>query len=131
MDEEGKCRAYLFFTFLYAPIFPISCVLFKRKITRSNIFQIEWEEKTAMKGADILLIYFKGWVFYPLLIFAPLLICIIEVYLWLGLPEAYHGYFFAFAIIYLITIIWILSDRYDALGLPKNYKKILRERAKK
>jgi len=121
--EDGTYTAYKVFTFLYAPIFPICKLRLKRKITKTNYFEIEFQEPEEMELKAILWIYIKGWIIYPIILFTPLAIVVIEVYAALGLPEGLYNYFIGFAIIYLIIIVWILSGCYESQGLPNDYTK--------
>jgi hypothetical protein len=125
--DDGTCMAYKVFTFLYAPIFPIAKIHFKRRITKSNSFELEWEEKVEMQAMEILWIYLKGWIVYPIILFTPLAISVIEVYTALGLPPDYYNWCIGFAITYLAVVVWILADRYEEQGLPKGYKQLLKE----
>lgn len=126
VEPDGTYTAYKVFTFLYAPIIPLSKIRAKRKLTKSNFFELEWEEKGEMALKSILWIYVKGWILYPILLFTPLVFVVIEVYTALGLPEKLYNYFIGFALVYLIVVVWILSDKYDEQGLPKGYKKSLK-----
>ncbi len=126
--EDGTYTAYKVFTFLYAPIFPICKMRLKRKITKLNYFELELQEPIKMELKAILWIYFKGWIIYPIILFTPLAIAVIEVYTALGLPEGLYNYFIGFAIIYLMIVVWILSGRYESQGLPKNYENMIKSK---
>lgn len=123
IGEDGTYTAYKVFTFLYAPIIPICKMRLKRKITKPNYFELEFQEPEKMELKVVLWIYFKGWIIYPIILFTPLAIAVIEVYTALGLPEGLYNYFIGFAIIYLMIVVWILSGRYESQGLPNDYIK--------
>lgn len=125
--DDGTCTAYKVFTFLYAPIFPICKIQFKRIISKSNYFEIEWEEKREMELLAIVWIYIKGWIVYPIVLFGPLAICVIEVYTALGLPPNYYNLSIGFAISYMAVMVWILANKYEEQGLPKGYKQGMKE----
>ncbi|MFT5818992.1 MAG: hypothetical protein ACI8ZM_000214 [Crocinitomix sp.] len=121
--DDGTYTAYKVVTFLYAPIFPICKMRLKRRITKSNLFELELEVPEKMELKSILWIYVKGWIVYPMILFAPLALSVIEVYTAIGLPDNLYNYFFGFALVYLIIVVWILSDRYDTQGLPIEFVK--------
>jgi len=47
-----------------------------------------------------------------------------------GQRPDYYNWFIGFAITYLavvvVVVVWILADRYEAQGLPKGYKQLLK-----
>ncbi len=98
----------------------------KRKITKPNYFELEFQEPEKMELKVVLWIYFKGWIIYPIILFTPLAIAVIEVYTALGLPEGLYNYFIGFAIIYMVIVVWILSGRYELQGLPNDYEKMIK-----
>jgi hypothetical protein len=118
MAEDGSYTAYKVFTFLYAPIFPICKMRLKRKVTKSSVFELESETIEKMELKSILWIYLKGWIIYPIILFSPLAFSVREVYTAVGLPESLYNYFFGFALVYLMLLVWVLADRYDRQGLP-------------
>ena len=127
LDEEGCYTAYQFFTFLFLPIFPIHKWRMKRALSDHREFNTTFLEKLPMKGVEIMGIYLRSLILYPALIFWPFPIAVREVYFALNLPRNYYDYFVGFAIVYFIVVIWILFNRYERQGLPKNYKTLLRE----
>ena len=126
---DGTCEGYYWFTFIYAPIIPLKKIKFIRELTDKDMFEFREIEVLPKQTNEVLYTYFKGWVIYPILIFWPMPIAVTEVYHdILHLPDNLYNYMIAFAIIYLIVMVWILADRYEVQGLPKDWKEQMKER---
>lgn len=124
-DEKGECMAYWFFTFLWIPIAPVKKIRFER--TAQNDWHIVVLGKEPMVVSEVLLIYFRFLVIYPIVIFWPMPLAVTEVYNdLLKWPEDYYNYMIAFAIIWLVVVTWVLLARYNRMGLPKNINEILK-----
>ena len=130
LDKEGCYTADKWFTFLYLPILPVKRMKMKRTITKSNVSQIQFVSKSKIDPLSKLKSAFWGWIIYPSIIFWPLPMVVIEVYEVLELPADMHSLAFGFLIFYMLVVIWILTDRYQEQGLPKNYRQILRDQKK-
>ena len=129
VQSDRTCEGYYWFTFLYAPFIPLRKIKFIRELTDRDMFEFREIEELPKETGEILYTYFKGWVIYPLVIFWPIPIVVTEVYHGvLHLPDNLYNWAIAFAIIYLIVLVWVLADKYEAQGLPKDYKQQLLER---
>lgn len=102
----------------------------KRAITKSNNSQLEYIEESKIDGLSIFKSFVWGWIIYPVIILWPMPFMVIELYQSLGFPENLHSLFFASVIIYMLIMVWILADRYEEQGLPKNYKQVLKDQKK-
>lgn len=126
--SEAFWEGYIWFTFLYAPVFPLRKVRFYWVLQDQN-FEFQEIEKLPMNGREIVWSYIKGWILFPVLLFWPIPFLVTEVYHgMLHLPDGLYNWLFGFGIIYLIVVIWILADRYEAQGLPPDHREQLKAR---
>ncbi|MFT4602761.1 MAG: hypothetical protein ACI857_002948 [Arenicella sp.] len=130
LDVQGCYTSDKWFTFLYLPIIPLKRMKMKRAITKSNNSQLEYIEESKIDGLSIFKSFVWGWIIYPVIILWPMPFMVIELYQSLGFPENLHSLFFASVIIYMLIMVWILADRYEEQGLPKNYKQVLKDQKK-
>lgn len=126
-DENGICEAYWWITFLYLPIYPIKKVSFVREFSPEQTWEFREIERLNKSSKEILWTLLKFLCFYPVLIFWPMPFAVTEVYHGLGLPEnLYNGLVF-FAIAWLGVIVLVLASRYEKMGLPDNYRQIMKQ----
>lgn len=73
-DHEGNCTATQWFTFIFIPIFPIA--RYKLKPIKKVPFRFEFQtiSKQKIVLTEILQTYLFGWILFPALIFAPLVL---------------------------------------------------------
>lgn len=114
-DETGCCEATLWFTFLFAPLFPLARHRLRRHLSPDGrFFRYERVAKTPLLGKEILRTYLFGWLLFPLLLFWPGVLAFREVWQGLGLPESLYTAAIAFAIVWLIVFSWKLMDWHEA-----------------
>lgn len=124
---DGTCEGYYWFTFLYAPIYPIRKIRFERRLTERDFFEFFELQNLKTDRMEVLNTYLKGWLLYPILIFWPIPLVVTEVYHGvLHGPEALYNWFIAFALIWIVVIVWRLADQYERQGLPPDYREQMR-----
>ena len=137
-NEQGVITATCWFTFIYLPIIPLWRAELIREITNPNEFRYWVINKQPIQIKEVLQTYMFGWIITPLLWFGPLILCIKEIAMYMGLLssepvnvfshfEWYEG-MIVFSILYMLVFTWKWKDWDEKRGLPKNYKEILRER---
>jgi hypothetical protein len=125
-QADQSFTAYWCVTFLYFPVWPIRKIHFKRTLQRDHQNTMFWDfedlGRMKMNGIELLRIYFRFVLIYPILIFWPFPFVVAEMYTYLNLPQEYYNWAIGFAIVWLAAIVWILSNKYDRTGLPDDWQ---------
>jgi heme/copper-type cytochrome/quinol oxidase subunit 4 len=100
------------------------------------VFQYQVVEKFKLQPVEVLKTYIYGWFVAPLLLFGPLILCVKQVALSLGLPlslyetdkgtTALFNICITAGILNLVVMVLLWSRWDEARGLPKNYKELLK-----
>src|SRR5262245_56713815 len=86
-DEQDRCYATLWFTFLYAPLVPIHrCRLQLLPHESGTGFTYAELERTPLSGREVASTLLFSWLLVPLLLAGPLVPIIEEVRVKLGIP---------------------------------------------
>lgn len=121
-DENGIATATNWFTFIYLPIFPSIRVRVRFLPHQGSGFSFELLSYEKLVFKEILKTYLFGWILFPLMIFAPAVLTIKQVWIQIGLPEMIHIPFGIAAFIWVFVSIWKLLDRQDEKCRPQKYK---------
>jgi hypothetical protein len=119
-NDRGERTATRWVTFLYAPIVPLNRYTVRFLPYRGSGFHYEILAEEKLAWNEIALTYLYGWLLFPLLIFWPMPIAVIEVWQWLKLPAGLHTPFIVFTIVWLLTAVWKLSDWHEKRGRPSD-----------
>jgi hypothetical protein len=122
MDEDGVATATLWFTFVYLPLVPLKRQRVRFLPQKGTGFSYQELERLPWNGREIVLTYLTGWVLFPLLIFAPLALAVTEVWQALGLPPSWQIPYMVVAIIWVIVLVWKLSDWHEARTHPPRHE---------
>ena len=117
-DKNGISTATNWFTFIFLPIFPTSRLRVRFLPHQGSGFSFELVSYEKMVFKEILKTYLFGWILYPMLIFAPAVLAVKEIFIQLGLPQSFHIPYIIFTVIWVITCIWKLSDWQNAKCCP-------------
>jgi hypothetical protein len=115
-NEPGEKTATRWITFLYLPIAPIKRLRVRLLPHQGSGFSYEEIGQEPLNWREIAQTYLYGWFLFPLLIFWPIPIAVIEVWTALGLPQNLHTPFFIFTILWMLTAVWKLSDWHEDRG---------------
>lgn len=126
-DEEGNCKAICWFSFVYIPLIPLWRATISREQTRPHVFKFNVIQKEKLVFKEVISTYFFGWIVMPLLIGAPMILCIREVSERLGIAvENPKGglsdtwtVMFVIALVYFVIAILKLKSWDEKRGLVK------------
>jgi hypothetical protein len=119
-NERGEATATRWVTLFYAPIVPLNRYTLRFLPHRGSGFRYEILTQEKLAWGEIAQTYLYGWLLFPLLIFWPMSIAVIEVWQWLHLPAGLHIPFMVFAIVWLVTAVWKLHDWHEKRGRPSD-----------
>jgi hypothetical protein len=117
-DEHNVAIATRWFTFVYLPVIPLARLKVQFLPHQGGGFSFRIIEKLPFDAGEIARGYFNGWIATPLAAFGPMFFAVSEVWEALGLPEAWHSYYIAATIVWLIFAVWQLSERREARCRP-------------
>jgi hypothetical protein len=130
IDEQECCYVTQWVTVLYFPIIPIRRLYIQRFFTHSTDFEYVIIRKDALQWKEILLTYIFGYLIFPFIVIAPVVLAIREVAESIGVQTEYmqdgkmHSTFIYNAMV-TAAIVWlgasVLAISYwdNHRGLPK------------
>jgi len=129
-DQDGRSSATVWVTFFFFPLIPVRRVILTRKVTLPRDFVYTIHEKQSLRLKEIASTWMWGLIIVPVLLLAPLVLCIREVATAIGIPTDGNGFglyetLILFSIVYLVVFVWKWKDWIDRRGLPQNYRQIL------
>jgi hypothetical protein len=122
MDTEGVATATWWFTLFYLPIVPLGRRRVRFLPHKGTGFSYQELERLPLNGREIALTYLTGWLFFPLLIFGPLVPAFSEVWQAIGLPPNWQIPYIIVAIIWVVVLVWKLSDWHEARTQPPSHE---------
>ncbi len=117
-DENNVAIATRWFTFVYLPVVPLARLRVQFLPHQGGGFSFRIIEKLPFNAGEVARGYFNGWIATPLVTLGPMFFAVSEVWEALRLPEAWHSYYIAAAIVWLIFAVWQLSERREARCRP-------------
>ncbi|MCB8945715.1 MAG: hypothetical protein H6658_18355 [Ardenticatenaceae bacterium] len=122
MDETGVATATWWFTFLYLPLLPLGRRRVRFLPHKGTGFSYQELERLPLNGREIALTYLTGWLLFPLLMLGPMALSIKEVWLAMGLPLSLQVPYLIAAIIWVVVLVWKLSDWHEARTHPPTHE---------
>lgn len=118
MDSSGVATATRWITFLYLPVVPLARYRVHFLPNKGRGFSYQELERLGLNGREILTTYLFFWLVIPLVLLAPFVLAIAEVWQKLSLPPSGQIPYMIATIIWFGVWVWKLADWHEARGHP-------------
>ncbi len=112
------CHATLWLTFLYLPVVPFARHQLELLPHKGSGYSIRVLGRGALSVPEVAKTYLFGWVIFPIVLLAPLVVAIREVRTALRIPDSLETGIIAGGILWLIVAVWKLADWHEARFHP-------------